>query len=121
MNPDREEIERVDLGGKKELVGNDVRLGTPKNHWHLHAICITLPTDYEPYGFRKRDGSDCSGGCKWFLELVAAPLDWGVCANPRSPRCGLLTFEHQGCQFFEYDAELDKQQEKDRIAKERLD
>jgi hypothetical protein len=31
--------------------------------------------------------------------------------NPRSPRCGLLTFEHQGCQFFEEDPELDKQVE----------
>ena len=26
--------------------------------------------------------------------------DWGVCANPKSPRTGLLTFE-QGCKEFE--------------------
>jgi len=27
-------------------------------------------------------------------------MDWGVCANPKSPRAGLLTFEHQGCPAF---------------------
>jgi hypothetical protein len=27
--------------------------------------------------------------------------DWGICANPKSHRCGLLTFEHQGCLAFE--------------------
>jgi hypothetical protein len=33
-------------------------------------------------------------------------FDWGVCANPASPRLGLLTFEHQGCpQFEEEDSE----------------
>jgi len=26
--------------------------------------------------------------------------DWGICANPKSPRAGLLTFEHQGCPQF---------------------
>jgi len=35
------------------------------------------------------------------LPLQAMPYDWGVCSNPRSPRCGLLTFEHQGCWEFE--------------------
>ena len=39
-----------------------------------------------------------------FLKLPEPlNLDWGVCINPRSPRSGLLTFEHQGCEFFEYD------------------
>jgi len=28
-------------------------------------------------------------------------FDWGVCIAPRSPRSGLLTFEHHGCEFFE--------------------
>jgi hypothetical protein len=28
-------------------------------------------------------------------------LDWGICANAKSPRAGLLTFEHQGCPDFE--------------------
>jgi hypothetical protein len=26
--------------------------------------------------------------------------DWGVCTNPKSPRAGLLTFEHMGCAFY---------------------
>ncbi|NJL56120.1 hypothetical protein HC928_13770 [bacterium] len=34
-------------------------------------------------------------------------MDWGVCANPASPRASLLTFEHQGCQAFEADEEND--------------
>ena len=29
--------------------------------------------------------------------------DWGVCGNPESHRCGLLTFEHQGCREFVVD------------------
>jgi hypothetical protein len=33
------------------------------------------------------------------------PLDWGVCANPASPRVGLLTFEHQGCPQYEMDSQ----------------
>jgi hypothetical protein len=40
--------------------------------------------------------------CIHFLKLPGKPgLDWGVCANPVSPRVGLLTFEHQGCEQFE--------------------
>ena len=91
--------EGVDLTGKRED-SNQVRLGAPADHWHLHAICIRLPTDFEPYGYRIRTGPDCSCGCDWFLPLQALPMDWGVCSNPQSPRCGLLTFEHQGCPFF---------------------
>ena len=33
-------------------------------------------------------------------------MDWGVCANVKSPRKGLLTFEHQGCKEFEEGKEL---------------
>ena len=101
-----EQIEVAELTGKQEHLPN-AKLGQPKEHWHLHAVCIHLPTDYEPYGYRVRDGNDCSCGCKWFLPLQVHPADWGVCSNPQSPRCGLLTFEHQGCQFFAYDPELD--------------
>lgn len=70
----------------------------------LHTVCRHLPTDFEPYGKRERNAADCSYGCRHFLKLPE-PLnfDWGVCINPRSPRSGLLTFEHQGCEFFEYD------------------
>ena len=116
MNPDdiiggrKEQIEAADLTGKREE-GSSRKLGDPKDHWHLHAVCIHLPTDYEPYGYRVRDGNDCSCGCKWWLPLVEHPGDWGVCANPRSPRCGLLTFEHQGCQVFENDPTLDEKVE----------
>ena len=65
-----------------------------------------LPTDYGPYGFcpRQPNDGDCSCGCKWRLPLaVPFDRDWLVCANRQSPRCGLLTFEHQGCQEFEID------------------
>jgi len=76
----------------------------------LHAVCRHLPTDFDPYGKRDRNGSDCSCGCQHFLTLPGRlRYDWGVCINPRSPRSGLLTFEHQGCEFFEpvNDAVLD--------------
>jgi hypothetical protein len=98
--------EVVDLSGKREG-SHRFRLGRPDGHWHLHAICIHLPTDFEPYGYRVRTGSDCSCGCKWYLKLQAEPSDWGVCSNPQSQRCGLLTFEHQGCPFFEMDESLE--------------
>jgi hypothetical protein len=70
---------------------------------HLHSICRNLPSDFEPYGKRERNGEpDCSVGCKHFLKLPGKlGYDWGVCANPASPRAGLLTFEHQGCEQFE--------------------
>jgi hypothetical protein len=75
-------------------------------HDLLHTVCRHLPTDFEPYGKRERNAPDCSGGCRHFMALPE-PLkyDWGVCLNPRSPRSGLLTFEHQGCEFFEAEAE----------------
>ena len=62
-----------------------------------------LPSDFQPYGERVRDVvADCSCGCKHFLPLKGAlGADWGVCANPKSPRCGKLTFEHQGCYEYE--------------------
>jgi hypothetical protein len=80
-------------------------------HEQLWQISVRLPTDFEPYGQRKRDGvCDCSCSCRWFLPLVAFPLDWGVCTNPASPRVALLTFEHQGCPQFEQGArEMEEQ------------
>jgi hypothetical protein len=97
----RRTVELVSLSGQRET-SDRIRLGAPADHWHLHAVCIRLPTDYEPSGYRSRQdgGCDCSCGCLWFLPLQALPMDWGVCSNPQSPRCGLLTFEHQGCAFF---------------------
>jgi hypothetical protein len=36
--------------------------------------------------------------CAFFHELHGeAGGDWGVCVNTRSPRKGLLNFEHFGC------------------------
>ena len=79
--------------------GTDERLSL---HEHLHSICRHLPSDFQPYGDRERDSPDCSSGCKHFLKLPGnLGMDWGVCINPASPRAGLLTFEHQGCEQFE--------------------
>lgn len=77
-------------------------------HERLHTVCRRLPTDFEPYGKRVRTAAECSCGCRHFLKLPE-PLgfDWGVCIAPRSPRSGLLTFEHQGCEFFEAEAEAE--------------
>lgn len=81
-------------------------------HQHLLSLVHRLPSDFEPYGNRSRDedwGPDCSCGCKYFLPIEGKlGLDWGVCANPNSPRVGLLTFEHQGCPAFESDEEGDR-------------
>ena len=74
-------------------------------HEPLLRIVKRLPSDFEPWGDRSRGedfGPDCSCGCRWFLPLEHGHrYDWGVCRNPISPRCGLLTFEHQGCREFE--------------------
>ena len=79
-------------------------------HDLLHTVCRHLPTDFEPYGKRFRNGPDCSSGCHHFLNLPGnLGNDWGVCINPRSPRSGLLTFEHQGCEFFEPESETDEE------------
>jgi hypothetical protein len=78
-------------------------------HSALHDVVKRLPSDFEPYGERSRDdewGPDCSVGCRWFIALEGELRhDWGICHNPASPRCGLLTFEHQGCREFEAEEE----------------
>lgn len=67
--------------------------------------------------------ADCSSLCRHYRVLADVgeqhiSLDWGVCSNPKSHRCGLLTFEHQGCPAFEYDeetcAQLDAEYEQHR-------
>ena len=79
--------------------GTDERQSLPE---HLHSICRHLPYDFRPYGERERNGPGCSSGCIHFFKLpVKLGLDWGVCANSASPRAGLLTFEHKGCEQFE--------------------
>jgi hypothetical protein len=77
----------------------------------LRSVLKTIPSDFEPWGARSRErewGPDCSCGCRWFVKLEGTlRYDWGVCHNPRSPRSGLLTFEHQGCREFEGDEDFD--------------
>jgi hypothetical protein len=84
---------------------------TPRyqTHEQLWQIFRKLPTDFEPYGLIKRETiCDCSAGRRWFQELAGRRgQERGVCTNPRSPRTGLLTFEHQGCQEFELDPRSD--------------
>ena len=78
----------------------------------LWQVVLRLPTDYSDYGgevVRWQDPNraypDCSAGCRHYRRLHSRfesveDADWGVCANPDSPRRGLLTFEHQagdGC------------------------
>lgn len=74
-------------------------------HKDLLEIVKRSLWDYEPFGSIDRDSeenpSDCSCGCVFFLALKGKlGNDWGVCSNPKSHRCGLLTFEHQGCTDF---------------------
>lgn len=75
-----------------------------------------LPSDYDEYGgevkrWERNDLAypDCSSGCRHFVLLDGKlGADWGVCSNPKSPRKGLLTWEHQagfGC--FEEGEETD--------------
>jgi hypothetical protein len=75
------------------------------NQDRLHLCVIKSPSDFEPWGSRSREndyGPDCSCSCKFFVRLnEELASDWGVCVNHQSPRKGLLTFEHQGCKFYE--------------------
>jgi hypothetical protein len=80
-------------------------------HEILLSIAKRLPTDYTDYGGQVERWQhpeefypDCSSGCRHYRRLMSAheegveDADWGVCTNPRSPRAGLLTFEHQAGQ-----------------------
>lgn len=80
-----------------------------KHHDRLMAATQERDGDYQPWGKVERwsdpnkNYPDCSTGCKHFYKLAARNkellgMDWGVCGNPLSHRCGLLTFEHQGCE-----------------------
>jgi hypothetical protein len=76
-----------------------------RNHEQLFDIARRLPTDFEPWGQRRRDAltqPDCSSHCRFFARLDGgAGLDWGVCVNPLSGRAGLLTYQEFGCLEFE--------------------
>lgn len=74
----------------------------PKN---LIDITVKLTSDFQPFGERSREleyGPDCSCNCKYFVKLQGdLGNDFGVCVNKQSPRKGLLTFEHMGCNSYE--------------------
>ena len=73
----------------------------------IWKVVKILPTDYSDYGgeierWKNNNDSypDCSSGCRYWRPLYSEyhrgpDDDWGVCANPESPRAGLLTWEHQ--------------------------
>lgn len=90
---------------EKEQKQSHMMKSDHKKPHDLHTLLWSLVEksqyDYEPYGSVSRENSDCSCGCKWYLPLMAAPVDWGVCSNKESHRAGKLTFEHQGCPHFE--------------------
>jgi hypothetical protein len=76
-----------------------------KNHGDYptttHQQCWNVCRDKEEYESGVAYYSDCSADCYWFHKLEGERgYDWGVCINPASPRAGLLTFEHMGCQFY---------------------
>jgi hypothetical protein len=110
--PRRQLLAAADLE-QYDLCSISIRGLMTELHRHLLEIVQRLPSDFEPYGCRSRDddwGPDCSCGCKYFLPLEGSlGMDWGVCANPASPRASLLTFEHQGCQSFEADGHSSEQ------------
>lgn len=56
---------------------------SPSLHKHLLTIYRRLPSDYQPYGERERDGADCSCGCKHFLKLPGKlGMDWACAPIP---------------------------------------
>jgi len=83
------------------------------NHNYLLEMVKKLSQDYKPFGELERwqnpevEYPDCSMGCKYFIPLQGdLGQDWGVCCNKNSHRYGLLTFEHQGCQKFVFDKDI---------------
>lgn len=79
------------------------KVGGDPTHKRLWQVC----RDQEVYLSEINAGKpDCSAGCRYFIALEGEHgMDWGVCSEPRSPRSGLLTFEHMGCEFFEAEPE----------------
>src|SRR5262245_35212362 len=77
------------------------RLTNDKAHFHschdrwLERMTATPESpEYDIY-------ADQCGGCRFFLHLTDAfKFDWGVCSNPKSPRDGLATFEHDQCREY---------------------
>lgn len=87
----------------EHFISHKIQKIDPSDHHHLLTIVPRHAADYPNFGEVGPDlqmdrRGDCSGNCKWYHPLQGKlGEDWGVCVNPRSHRCGLLTFEHQGC------------------------
>jgi hypothetical protein len=70
-------------------------------HLQLWKVCREQEAYRAGTDTDHHDKPDCSSGCCHFHVLEGdVGMDWGVCTEPRSPRAGLLTFEHMGCEFF---------------------
>jgi len=74
------------------------------SHEQLWRICPNID-DYWIWKVTQVEcgvgAGDCSSDCKFFHELAGVRgQDWGVCFNSKSPRSGLLTFEHMACEFY---------------------
>ena len=53
-------------------------------------------------GYRDEWWAQQCGGCRFWLALSGeVGLDFGVCANERSPFFMRVQFEHDGCDFYE--------------------
>jgi len=51
--------------------------------------------------FKPQKNYECGSGCSYFMKIEGdIGFNWGVCVNQKSHRCGLLTFENQGCTEF---------------------
>jgi hypothetical protein len=79
-------------------------------HEQLWQICQRKPSDFEPYGERKRltatrpaqIAGDCSGGCKLFhTPSGGPPLIGASAAIPEVIVPDSTPFEPQGCPEFE--------------------
>jgi hypothetical protein len=72
-----------------------------KKHDLLWKVCRETESFFSGEDTQGHNLPDCSCGCKWFVELEGSfGNDWGVCSCVKSPRAGLLTFEHMGCRQF---------------------
>jgi hypothetical protein len=77
-------------------------------HKRLWLVCQNKEDYLSGKDTNNHELPDCSSGCRWFVPLEGqGGFDWGVCSCSKSPRAGLLTFEHMGCKEYEFDGEED--------------
>ena len=93
-------------------------IGGDVHHKRLWQVCRDQADYIAGRDTDNHEKPDCSSGCRYFFPLEGKHgMDWGVCTEPRSPRAGLLTFEHMGCPF--YEASPDEDEEKAESPKKR--